>query len=393
MHFDTFSHPELVKNLSPEVKKIFSIFGDEIRLVGGSVRDLLLGREVSDFDFATTFLPDAVTKILEKNKINAVPTGVKFGTITAVINNKNYEITTLRKDRDCGGRSCEVEFVDDYFFDASRRDFTINALYLDSSGLVYDYFGGISDLEEQKVKFIGEALKRIEEDFLRILRFFRFSCDYARDLDCEGLNACILQKRNLKKLSRERIRQEFFKLISSQKKNRLISILKTLQSEGIAAEIFSSKLDISALKRLGEADYKLKIAALFLDKQIDSKIFFREICATNLEKKYFQFLLTTSSNLDLSSIKQLLAFHDKKLILDFYLLNSAKKQLVAQNNLQFIREFSLPKFPLDGKDVIAIGLSGRALGEAIKQAKKFWAENNFNPTKKVLLNFLKKVRS
>ena len=191
MNHKNFSHPKLVNNLPQEVKTLFEIFGDDIRLVGGCVRDLLLKKPVNDFDFATKNTPQKTTEILERNKIRAVPTGVKFGTITAVINGQNFEITTLRKDNETDGRHCNPQFVDDYFFDAARRDFTINALYLDSTGLVTDYFDGNSDLKAKKVRFIGDAVKRIEEDYLRILRFFRFSCEYAVELDQKGLAACV----------------------------------------------------------------------------------------------------------------------------------------------------------------------------------------------------------
>ena len=222
---------ELGKKFPSEVKKIFSIFGDEIRLVGGSVRDLLLKKKVSDFDFATTYLPQEIEKILKKNKIKSVPTGKKFGTITAVINGKNFEITTLRKDNETDGRRCKPQFVDDFKLDAARRDFTINGLYSDAEGKIHDYFDGISDLKKGKVRFIGDAKKRIEEDFLRILRFFRFSCEYGKSLDQKGLAACISLKKNLKKLSRERIRQEFLKLIASSKKDRLIAIFKSSKKQ------------------------------------------------------------------------------------------------------------------------------------------------------------------
>ncbi len=185
---------------APEIKKIFDIFGDDLRLVGGCVRDLLLEKKVNDFDFATRFIPSETIKILERNKIKAVPTGVKFGTITAVIDSKNFEITTLRKDNETDGRHCEPEFVDDYALDAARRDFTVNALYMDRVGKISDYFDGISDLKKQKIRFIGDANERIAEDYLRILRFFRFSARYAKRLDREGFAACVSNKSGLKKL-------------------------------------------------------------------------------------------------------------------------------------------------------------------------------------------------
>ena len=400
----TFPHPELIKKLPAEVTTLFQIFGEEIRVVGGAVRDLLLAKEVHDFDFCTKYLPEEIVKILTKNKIKAIPTGVKFGTITAVVAGKNFEITTLRKDGVTDGRHCEPEFVADYFLDASRRDFTINALYLDSAGLVSDYFEGIPDLKNQKVRFIGEANKRIEEDYLRILRFFRFSCGYAAELDAQGLDACASARENLKKLSRERVRAEVLKTLSSAKKENLIAVLKVFKSTKISDSTFSSKLDVEGLERLFElaeklkfaASQNLKIATLFLQKKIDLKILAQEICATNLEKKYFSYLINAVNEVELGleDIKQLLAFADKELVLDLYLLYLAKnsdpqKNSDAEKNIQFLQNFSLPNFPLSGEDVMALGFTGAAAGSAIESAKKFWAANDFLAGKTELQKFLK----
>lgn len=425
------SLPNLVKELPTEVKIMFEIFGDEIRLVGGAVRDLLLGKKVNDFDFATRYLPQETTKILEKNKIKAVPTGVKFGTITAVVNGKNFEVTTLRKDSETDGRHCSPEFVDDYFLDAQRRDFTVNALYLDLAGLVTDYFDGISDLENKKVRFIGDANKRIEEDYLRILRFFRFSCGYASELDEQGLAACEKHKENLGKLSRERIRAEFLKMIGGKKKQNIIAILEVFESTKIAGAIFSVRLNIEALKNLFEieekleisADLNLKLAALFCDEDLDLKSFFQEICATNAEKKYFEFAhgaqykaemtseremsshIQFSSRSPLSSrlyariyysdLKKLLASQEKELVASFYLLCLAKNYKqdnleAARETLTFLNNFTLPTFPLKSEDLIALGITGKNLGIFLQKAKEIWVENDFKIDKNELIATLKK---
>ena len=239
--------PQLTKNFTSEVSKLFAIFAENIRLVGGCVRDLLLQKEVHDFDFATKFTPDEIIEILTKNKIKSILTGKKFGTITAVVNGKNFEITTLRTDEENDGRHAKVKFVDDYYEDASRRDFTINALYLDQEGNIYDYFDGIFDLNEKNLKFIGDANQRINEDFLRILRFFRFNLSYAKNIDKESLQACINNKEGLKILSRERVRLEFLKIISSADKVRLIEILEIFNESEISKYLFSSKLDVKKL--------------------------------------------------------------------------------------------------------------------------------------------------
>jgi len=399
------SLPNLVKELPTEVNILFEIFGDEIRLVGGAVRDLLLGKKVNDFDFATRCLPQETTKILEKNKIKAVPTGVKFGTITAVMNGKNFEITTLRKDSKTDGRHCNPEFVDDYFLDAQRRDFTVNALYLDLAGLVTDYFDGISDLENKKVRFIGDANKRIEEDYLRILRFFRFSCGYASELDEQGLAACEKHKKNLGKLSRERIRAEFLKMIGGKKKENIIAILEVFESTKIAGAIFSVRLDIEALKNLFEieekleisADLNLKLAALFGDEDLDLKSFFQEICATNAEKKYFEFAHRPRlyAGIHYSDLKKLLASQEKEIVASFYLLCLAKNHNqhnleAARETLTFLNNFTLPTFPLKSEDLIALGITGKNLGIFLQKAKEIWVENDFKIDKNELIATLKK---
>jgi poly(A) polymerase len=415
MSLKTYNYLNLVKNFPFEVREIFKIFlkeGDEIRLVGGCVRDLLINKEVNDFDFATKFLPQEVIKILEKNHIKAVPTGVKFGTITAVINHKNFEITTLRKDFETDGRHCNPEFIDDYFFDAARRDFTMNALYLDDKGVVYDYFDGVEDIKKQYVKFIGNAQERIKEDYLRILRFFRFSCNYAKNLDEIGFAACVLEKKGLKKLSRERIRIEFLKLISSKNHINLIKILQQIEDQKIAEEIFATAFDIKALTRIFEiinelkieVNLELKIAILFLnlfsessdfceknstcnnkEKSDNFLQFFKEICATNSEKKYFQFLNSNFTKISydetLKTLKILLAFNDKKLVKDLYLLAATKNIdiKITTENLNFISDFSLPNFPFDGNYLKKLGFREKEIGIILNKAKISWAENDFNP--------------
>ncbi len=397
-----YDYQNLAQNLPAEVKKIFTIFSDEIRLVGGCVRDLLCGEKLHDFDFATPFLPEKIIEILQKNNLKAIPTGERFGTITAVVNGKNFEITTLRKDLETDGRHCKPEFVDDYFFDAARRDFTINALYLDSAGVLYDYFDGISDLEKKCVKFIGEPQQRIEEDYLRILRFFRFTCKYALRVDLEGLEACLAQKENLQKLSRERVRFELLKILNSPQKSRNIVILKILKKQKIAHQIFSQDFDLKALikiykieKRcLFEISSAIKLVSLFWREGFDQKDFFAEICATNIEKKYFLEVEKYYQRLHFKCLRQELAFLEKGRVIDFYLIALAKNSPKidfnsVQKNLHYLKNISLPKFPLKGDDLILLGLLQKQVGEAINLAKIFWADSDFLASKNELINFLK----
>ncbi len=379
-----FSYSQLLEKLPKEVKIIFNIFEDKIRLVGGSVRDLLLEKNVGDFDFATEFLPEDVTKILEKNNITALPTGLKHGTVSALINHQTFEITTLRKDAETFGRHARVEFVDDYFLDAKRRDFTINALYLDNQGLVYDFFDGISDLKNEKVKFIGDASERIKEDFLRILRFFRFSCNYARELDLQGLEACAALKENLKFLAKERITNEILKIFATEKKDNLVKILQAL----IDKKIFFDDLRINELQKLLKLEEAFNIKTsnqlrffVALNKTKNWPEIFAQFSFSNKQKDYFRFLAKT----EFSSLNKLLAFYDKNLVFDLYLTSAMPKIEI----INFIKNFTLPQFPLNGNDFMAMGLRDKQIGEAVNRTKTFWANNDFKPGKQELLAFLK----
>jgi len=200
------------------VKRLLAALGaDEglTRYVGGAVRDDLLGLPVSDIDLATRIAPQEVIERLEKAKIKAVPTGIDHGTITAVSDGHPFEITTLRRDVSTDGRRATVAFTDDWQEDAARRDFTINALSADPlTGELFDYFGGLADLENRHIRFIGDPLQRIAEDHLRILRFFRFHARFdAGEPDAAALKACIARANDLMALSRERIADELLKLL------------------------------------------------------------------------------------------------------------------------------------------------------------------------------------
>ncbi|HEX8527538.1 CCA tRNA nucleotidyltransferase, partial [Allosphingosinicella sp.] len=203
----------------PEMRRLLAVLGagdGETRFVGGCVRDTLLGLAVSDVDLATRLEPDAVLGRLKRGGIKAVPTGIAHGTVTAVIAGQPVEITTLRRDVSTDGRRATVAFTSDWREDAARRDFTINALSAHpGTRELFDYFGGLADLEERRVRFIGDPLVRIAEDHLRILRFFRFHARFGTGMpDAAGLEACSARANDLMALSRERIADELLKLLA-----------------------------------------------------------------------------------------------------------------------------------------------------------------------------------
>jgi poly(A) polymerase len=188
--------------------------GEEARVVGGAVRNALLAEPPGDIDIATTAPPDEVIRRVEAAGFKAVPTGIEHGTVTVVVGGRPLEVTTLREDVETFGRHAKVAFGRDWQRDAERRDFTMNALSASRDGIIHDYVGGLADIAARRVRFIGDAATRIAEDYLRILRFFRFHAAYGEGtLDPEGLAACIAARAGLERLSRERVRMEMFKLL------------------------------------------------------------------------------------------------------------------------------------------------------------------------------------
>ena len=203
----------------PEVAELFAALegdGEETRIVGGAVRNALMGLPVAEIDFATTALPPEVTRRASLKGFKPVPTGIEHGTVTVVVRGRPFEVTTLREDVETDGRHAVVRFGRSFAADAARRDFTINALSLDRGGRLHDTVGGLADIAARHVRFIGEAQKRIEEDYLRILRFFRFHASYAEGrLDPEGFAAAIRLRDGLRLLSAERLRNELIKLLTA----------------------------------------------------------------------------------------------------------------------------------------------------------------------------------
>jgi len=400
---------KIFENLPPEVLKIFAIFGENIRLVGGSVRDLILEKKVNDYDFACKFLPAEIQKILKARNIKSIPTGLKYGTITAVINNKNFQISTLRKDENQQGRACDVNFVEDFFEDAKRRDFTINALYLDYLGEIHDYFNGLADLQNRKVRFILDAKTRIQEDYLRILRFFRFSCNYAYELDKEDLQACLEHKNSLKKLSKERVREEFLKIIFSENSVQIINILNLFKEQKIDEILWDSTIDIQAFKHflnfekyIENNDLKIiKIALIFLNLNLDIKKLNTNFCLTKIENKFLKNWLDLSKkyqhkNIEKSDINQILVEYSQNSTLNFYIIFCCKNfSEISQNHLEniikYITNLQVPNFLFKISDLEKVNCPKNRLSSTLKALKIKWAQDNFELSHDQFLTEVKNI--
>ncbi|SEA89536.1 CCA tRNA nucleotidyltransferase [Rubrimonas cliftonensis] len=219
--------------------------------VGGCVRDALMGREAQDVDLCVACLPERTIQLLEKAGLKAVPTGLEHGTVTAVAGGRGFETTTLRRDVATDGRRAEVAFTEDVAEDAARRDFTMNALYADADGLVLDPLGGMADLRAGRVRFIGDAATRITEDYLRILRFFRFTAQHGRaGVDAAGVAACAAAKGGLARLSRERVGHEMRRLLGAPDP---VAALDAMAAAGVLQEV-APGADAAALARLVAAE-------------------------------------------------------------------------------------------------------------------------------------------
>lgn len=251
--------PWLFGGAVPKLFAVLDMDGEEARAVGGAVRNALLGLPVKEVDLATTAVPDEVVKRVTAAGMHAVPTGIEHGTVTVVVNEKPFEVTTLRQDVETDGRHAVVKFGRDWKADALRRDFTINAMSAGRDGTVSDFTGGMKDIEARRVRFIGDAATRIKEDYLRVLRFFRFHAAYSDGglPDAEGLAACIAAREQLAQLSRERVRSELLKLVLAQHATPTLAVMS---ETGILIDVLAGVPWLASFSNMAkaEADYDLE---------------------------------------------------------------------------------------------------------------------------------------
>jgi poly(A) polymerase len=355
--------------------------GYETRFVGGCVRDALLKRDLGDIDLASTALPDQVIRILSDNHINVIPTGIDHGTVTAVINKIHFEITTLRKDIATDGRHATVEFSDDWELDARRRDFTINALSVDRHGQLFDYCNGQKDLETKTLRFIGDAEARIQEDYLRILRFFRFASvlDWPIQED-ENLQNCIALAFNLSSLSRERVQSEVYKLLLGRGVKRIVEVLNThkILFRHFAIERFNTVVDLEIQHH--EEDPLRRLIALIGWDDVSNLEKFIVLTRQN-RKRLEQLKILQNSN---ESLDAALYYYGVETVKDFYYLCDYTIDYIQ------IQNWEKPVFPLKADIVIqALQLEGPALGDALKRAERHWVAQQFKPMAEELLGLLK----
>ncbi|WP_341810841.1 CCA tRNA nucleotidyltransferase [Wolbachia endosymbiont (group A) of Nomada ferruginata] len=374
-------------------------FGGEARLVGGCVRDSILQRDVHDIDLATNLLPNQTIKALKLRNIKTIPTGLKHGTITAVLNQRSFEITTLRHDVKCDGRHAKVEFTNNWQADASRRDFTFNALYADKHGHIYDYFGGIEDLKAQRLNFIGNAEDRIKEDYLRILRAFRFHAKICvGDLSDEILSVCKKHSHMIQNLSGERIRDEILTLLEC---NDPFPTLKSMQESDVLQKIIPKevKCEILSSPLLLGTDALVKLALLLRTTKKNDRLSLGEYVSkflrlSNKQKKKLLFLLSNDIKTELSEKEQkkYISLFGRELYCDLVKICGVESGENVDEYISFANTFNIPKFPLSGDDLISIGHQpGKSLGRNLELLKQHWEDSSYTLTKEELVLYAKSL--
>jgi poly(A) polymerase len=348
---------------------------EQARVVGGAVRDTLLEIEVADIDVATRLAPETVVARLEEAGIRAVPTGLAHGTITAVLPSGPVEVTTLRRDVSTDGRHATVAFTDDWREDAARRDFTMNALYADpESGVVFDYFGGLDDLAARRVRFIGDPLKRIAEDHLRILRFFRFLARFGDEPDAQGLAACAARARDLMALSRERIADELLKLLVARDAVRVVTlmverdilspVLPEIDAEGVMR--LSRLADNEAAAAVVPHAIRRLAALLPADPAVARDIGAR-LRLSNIQRKRLESAAVSDDGTDPRAMAYRIGVDP-----------ALDRLLLAGRTVAPLDGWTPPRLPLSGGALVARGLSkGPVVAATLKRIEDRWIREGF----------------
>ena len=385
-----------------EIKKIFNIFSNDlnncqIRFIGGCVRKALSNENVDDIDLAVDLTPEEVKLILKNNNIKFFETGIEHGTITAKINNEKFEITSLRRDIKSYGRHADVEFTKKWYEDAARRDFSINCIYADLEGNLYDPFEGKKDLKNGKVKFIGNAENRIREDYLRVLRYIRFFLDYSNqphDLD--------IQKKILKnisginKISKERLLSELEKIFRSKNifkinDDEFLKKILHLVFPELKNIHLLEKLNDQALEILQSKDFLFWLSILIIDETDNTDYFLYKYKLSNNDKKRIKFLyqnypkLSDNNFFSEKNFHKLVYYNDKSLVIDLidFKICVSKKDITKMIKLKnSIIETNKPIFPIKAKNLIEeYNLKeGKELGTKLKKIEDIWVQNNFKIT-------------
>ena len=382
----------LVHGEAAPLLKLLDRNGEEARIVGGAVRNVLLRLPVHEIDIATTALPDEVVRRVEAAGWKAVPTGIEHGTVTVLVAGKPFEVTTLRRDVETYGRKAKVVFGRDWVADAARRDFTINALSLSADGRLHDYVDGLADLVARRVRFIGDPAQRIAEDYLRILRFFRFHAWYGEGApDPDGLHACIAGRAGIDSLSRERIRTELLKLMLAPHATPTLALMT---ETGLLGDVLGGVALLASFKNMVKAEAAVgvqsdpvrRLGALGVWVAEDGERLAQRLRLSNADAERLTALegwWRVSPERGGTSARALLYRMGPQHFVDQVLIAWSRSAAGAADRAwralaELPRNWAAPEFPLKAADFMARGLTaGPALGAAMRAAEQAWIAADF----------------
>ena len=404
---DVSSQPWMRARATRSVMRALTADGGDARFVGGAVRNALLKDEIGDVDIATPLLPAEVTRRLIAAGLGAVPTGIEHGTVTAIAAGKPFEVTTLRRDVSTDGRRATVAFTTDWAEDAARRDFTMNALYADEDGKIYDYNNGVADLKSRRVRFVGDPRTRIREDYLRILRLFRFHAWYGKDeLDADALAASIKERAGLKSLSGERVQKELLRLLQARDP---VPTLFVMEYAGVLGQILPEPLQHARMQRLVaietatkcSSEPLLRLAALLPDDPNTGRTVSGALKLSNADRDRLIESLEVDGRIDAnllpSATRQLLYRLGKQSFRDQLLLRWSASAADEKDSrwralLKIVNGWVKPEFPLDGRDAMAAGLDeGPKIGVTLRALEQEWVDAEFRPDRRAMLKRLKET--
>jgi poly(A) polymerase len=388
----------------PETNAVMQALGNA-RFVGGAVRNTLLGAPVGDIDIAVPVAPEQTIALLEAAGIKSVPTGFDHGTVTAIKNGKLFEVTSLRRDVATDGRHAVVAYTEKWEEDAARRDFTINALYAAADGEVFDYTGGLQDLVAGRVRFVGDAAARIAEDYLRILRLFRFHAWYGKgEMDADALRAAAEAKAGLKQLSGERVARELQRLLECPNP---APVLRVMAASGILAELLPFALQLPRLERMTHGDAEnlfppdalLRLAALLPDDRVAARRVAERLKLSGADRERLEALTGAAdapvSHLPAGQVHRLLykigadAFRDR-VRLAWAAAPPGSSALAWRMLLAVAEAWKKPRFPLSGHDVMEAGVpEGPQVGKILGEVEDWWIEQDFPEDETALAERLK----
>ncbi|MBU1212725.1 MAG: CCA tRNA nucleotidyltransferase [Alphaproteobacteria bacterium] len=374
--------------------------GYPARAVGGAVRNTLMGLEAADVDIATPALPQTVMSLCRAAGLGVHATGLEHGTITVVSGRAPYEVTTLRRDIETHGRHATVAFTEDWQEDAGRRDFTMNAIYCDRHGGIHDPLGGLSDLMVGHVRFIGSAVERIREDYLRILRFFRFFATYGKgDIDRDGLQACLNEREGLSQLSAERVGAELLKLLIAP---RARDALDVMAATGIDRIVTGHRSDLARFEKLAALqtrfgrppDPMLRLAALATQSASDARAVASRLRLSNAQRSLLVVAADarTDAQFDDESAQRIALYRfGEEAYLVQCLMAWARSKTPVDEDGHFRKAIELParwlpgSLPFKGSDVVSLGVPpGPIVGEVLRQFEDWWVEAGFPLDRKLL---------